>query len=361
MRIAVLHPHTWPEVRRGGERYAHDLMWWLARQGHQVDLVAGAATATVESVDGGRIVRVVHHHRRRLAEHGFTPLDTFGLAVLPWLARHRYDVVHAFVPAAAIAGRLTGQRVVYTALGHPAALADPGRRKDRRLFRWAVTGSALATALSASAAAAAESVTGVRPRVLSPGVRTDVFRADLRPRTGPPRLLFAADGDDPRKRLAIVLTAMRAVLDAHPDAKLLIGAGGRLPDLVDPRVRSATTVLGVGELSDVAGRYQSATVTVLPAVNEAFGLVLVESMAAGTPVVAVRSGSMPEIVTAGTGTIATPDDPAALAAALVDAIALAANPATPAACVERARRWSWDVVGPEHLSAYDEALRQRRR
>src|SRR4051812_41318458 len=107
MRIALLHPHTWPEVRRGGERYAHDLAWWLAARGHEVDLVAGAPSASIETVDGARIVRVKHHHRRRLDARGYTPLDTFGLAVLPWLARHRYDVVHAFVPAAAIAAAFT--------------------------------------------------------------------------------------------------------------------------------------------------------------------------------------------------------------------------------------------------------------
>lgn len=358
MRIAILHPHTWPEVRRGGERYAHDLAWWLASQGHDVDLVAGASTASIETVDGARIVRVKHHHRRRLDARGYTPLDTFGLAVLPWLARHRYDVVHAFVPAAAIAAGLTRQRVVYTALGHPAALEDPSRGKDRRLFRRAMRVARVSTALSTSAATAAESVTGIRPRTLPPGLRLDVFTPELTARRTGPVVLFAADAGDPRKRLDVVLDAMPAVLKACPTARLQIGGPGGLPDSVDPAVRAATDLLGVGGLDEVAARFRSATVTVLPSINEAFGLVLVESLACGTPVVATDSGSMPEIVNTDVGRISAVDDSASLAATIIEVVALAADPATPQHCVDHAQQWSWDVVGPQHLAAYDDARRK---
>lgn len=355
MRIAVLHPHTWPEVRRGGERYAHDLAWWLAAQGHDVDQVAGAESASTEQVDGVRIVRVKHRHPRQLTQRGFTPLDSFGLAVLPWLARHRYDVVHAFVPTAAIAGGLTRQRVVYTALGHPAPLTDPRRSRDRRIFRRALTAAKVSTALSESAAAAAEAVTGIRPRVLAPGLRLDVFTPDLGARTGDPRVLFAADAGDPRKRLDVLLQAMPDVLDAHPKARLQIGGPGALPADIPDRVVAATDALGVGAFGDVARRYREATVSVLPSINEAFGLVLVESMACGTPVVATDSGSMPEIVRPEVGRIAAVDDPAALASAILEVFALAADPATPKRCLDHAQQWSWDVIGPRHLAAYAEA------
>lgn len=360
MRIALLHPHTWPEVRRGGERYAHDLGWWLASQGHEVDLIAGARNATIETIDGVRVVRVKHRHHRRLDSRGYTPLDTFGLAVLPWLARHRYDVVHAFVPAAAIAAAVTRQRVVYTALGHPTGLEQPHRGKDRRLFRRALKVAKVSTALSASAAAAAETVTGVRPRVLPPGLRPDVFTPELAARRTGPSLLFAADAGDPRKRLRVVLEAMPTVLDAYPPARLQIGGPGGPPDSIDGRVHAAIDVLGVGHLDDVAARFRSATLSVLPSVNEAFGLVLVESMACGTPVVATDSGSMPEIVNTDVGRLAAVDDPASLAAAILEVVALAADPATPQRCVAHAAQWSWDAIGPQHLAVYQDVLRTSR-
>jgi phosphatidylinositol alpha-mannosyltransferase len=358
MRLALLHPYSWPEIRRGGERYAHDLAWWLARQGHEVDYITAAEAPAVESADGFRMVRLGRRDRPRLERRGFTPLDTFGLTVTPWITRHRYDVVHAMVPAAAIAATTVRQRVVYTAIGNAAPLLQPGRRKDRAIFRAAVRSARVTTALSASAATAAESVTGTRPRVVHPGLRLDVFTPDLRPRTGAPSLLFAAAVNDPRKRLGLLLDAMPAVLDVLPDTRLMVAGPGELPASIPPRVQSAIDAIGVGGLDDVAHRYREATATILPSVDEAFGLVLAESMACGTPVVAVESGSMPEIVNPGVGALAAPDDPSRLAAAIIEVVRMAADPATPARCAEHAMQWGWDVVGPRHESAYVDAARR---
>jgi glycosyltransferase involved in cell wall biosynthesis len=73
-------------------------------------------------------------------------------------------------------------------------------------------------------------------------------------------------------------------------------------------------------------------------VEEAFGLVLVESLAAATPAMAARSGASPEVLTDDTpGVLFDPDDEAALAAALDEALALARRPGTAAA--SRASAW----------------------
>jgi phosphatidylinositol alpha-mannosyltransferase len=359
MRVALLHPFSWPEVRRGGERYAHDLARWLAQQGHDVDYVTGGTGSSIEIVDGFRRVRLPRRRHPRLEARGVTALDSFGVTVAPWLARHRYDVVHAMVPAAAVMAAVLRQRVVYTAIGHPGPLAEPGRGKDRWLIRRAMRSATVTTVLSASAADATLTLTGTQPLVVPPGVRLDVFTADRRPRQGPPALLFAA-AHDPRKRLDLLLAAMPAVLDELPDARLRIAGPGVVPDSVPEQVRGATDVAGVGAVDDVARAYREATLTVLPAVDEAFGLVLAESMACGTPVVGVESGSMPEIVSPAVGRLATPDDPGALARAIIDVVRMAADPATPAACAEHAAQWGWDVIGPVHESAYRDALRSRR-
>jgi phosphatidylinositol alpha-mannosyltransferase len=361
MRIAVLHPYSWPEVRRGGERYAHDLMWWLAGQGHDVDYVTTTAgRRSVESVADGRIVRLPRRHPDWLARRGVTPLDTFGPTVMPWLTRHRYDVVHAMVPTAAIAAAALGQRTVYTAIGHPAPLRAADRAKDLRMFRRAIRAARVTTVLSESAAAATRDLTGAQPRVLPPGIRPDVFQPNLSPRQGGPTFLFAAAADDPRKRLPVLLDALTLLLDEISEARLVIGGPGELPTPIDRRVRAAITTLGAGTADDVARRYRDATATVLPSVDEAFGLVLVESLACGTPVVAVRSGGPCEIVAPGVGALATPDDPASLATAMAEVAGLAADPQTPARCVARAQQWSWDVIGPAHLSAYLAASSRRR-
>jgi glycosyltransferase involved in cell wall biosynthesis len=356
MKIALLHPFSWPEVRRGGERYAHDLAWWLRRAGHHVDYITGASAKAVHGVDDAQVIRLAHPHPRRLDARGVTRLDSFGVVAMPWLARHRYDVVHAMVPSAAIAACLARQRVVYTAIGHAVTLTDTTRRKDRYLFRRAIRSAAVVTALSASAADAAVAVAGRRPRVLPPGIRLDVFTPELRPRTGPPRLLFAADASDPRKRLTVVLDAMPAVLRAFPDARLVIGGPGALPDSVDPVVRAAVDTPGAGAIDDVPARFRNATLSILPSVNEAFGLVLIESLACGTPVVASDSGGIAEIVDDEVGHLVPPDDADALARAIIDVVIRAADPTTAQRCADHAKRWDWDAIGPLHLAAYRDAI-----
>jgi glycosyltransferase involved in cell wall biosynthesis len=363
-RVALVHPFSWPNVRRGGERYLHDLAWYLTSRGTHVDVVTGGAPGIEQTADG-RLVRL--RQLRRLAVRGLSPTDTFGASALPWLIRHRYDVVHALTPTAALAGVASGQRTVYTVLGHPTAESLHQRKHDARLFRAAVRRVASPLGLSDSAATNVEMLTGVRPRVVPPGVRLAEFPLRDEPRTGPPQVLFPADAGDPRKCLDVLLAAFAIVLDAHPDARLVLGGSGgtanafaTLPPATHDRVRVSTDDVGGGDLVDVPARYGAATVTVLPSVDEAFGLVLVESLATGTPVVATNAGGPAEIVTnERIGRLAQPRDPQSFADAICAVIELAADPATPQICADHARRWDWQQsIGPLHESVYRSVARQ---
>lgn len=361
MRIALVHPFSWPAVRRGGERYLHDLAWYLTSRGAQVDIVVGGKPGLEETADG-RLVRL--RHPKALEVRGLTGSDTFGLPALGWLARHRYDVVHALTPTAALAAVATRQRTVYTALGHPTRQSTSHRRHDLRLFRTTVRRVAAPLALSASAAASITDLTGVEPEVVPPGLRTEKFPLVTAPRTGPVRVLFPAHASDRRKGLDLLLAAFPAVLDRHPGARLQLGGGGdsrwafdRLDAAERDRVVAATDELDAGSLDDLPGRYAAATVTVLPSLDEAFGLVIVESLATGTPVVAMRSGGPTEIVDRpDVGRLATPGEAASLAQAICAVIKLAADAATPGRCALHARRWDWtDAIGPMHERVYEQA------
>jgi glycosyltransferase involved in cell wall biosynthesis len=315
-------------------------------------------------------VRRVHYRLPgRLAHHGTTADDAFAMAIAPTLARRRYDIVHCLTPSPVRTARLTRHRVVFTVLGHLAVSqweAEPARR---RAFGRAIGHADLTAAFSDAAAKRIESVFDTRCATLPIGVRLDDFAPRLDPRIGPPRLLFAGFPAEHRKRLDLALLAMPAVLDRHPDARLLVPGVAEhhthLHELLGAdrdRVLAATDDLGVLAMDAMPAAYQAATLSVLPADDEALGISLVESLAVGTPVVAADDGGMAAIGSnPAVSRLCRPGDAADLGRALNDVIALAAEPTTPAACVLEAQRWSWEVIGPQHVETYQRVITGERR
>jgi phosphatidylinositol alpha-mannosyltransferase len=364
MRIALAHPFVWPEVRRGAERYVDDLAWYLAGRGHHVELVTGTEGPSCTSVRADGVIVQRRHHvgMARLARFGIDRVQSFLATALPALRTGRYDIVHAMVPGASLAATLAGTPVVFTFIGHPTRdqLLSLGAG-ERWLYRRANRTASVTTALSTASARSVAALLSREPEVMAPGVRLDRFPLDGRARSGPPRLLFSAAPDDRRKNLDVLLRAMPSVLDVHPDARLLISGQGDPAWALDSvgaaerdRVRNAIDHLGVGSPEETAGRYSSATLTVLPAANEAFGLALVESLASGTPVVAAGDGGMSDIVDAeGVGRLVRSGAVAELAAALLEVVDVAARPETPSECARHARTWGWEEsIGPRHEALY---------
>jgi len=369
LRIAVVHPFSWPEVRRGGERYLDDLVWYLTEAGHAVDVVTGTTGPSFDAARGG----VTERRRRnvvpaRLSRRNVSPVDTFGWAALRPLLRRRYDVVHALTPSAALAARAAGQRTLYTVLGHPTEEQFGRRPLDRRLVAAAVRRASAVTALSDASARQVGAMFGRPPDVLSPGVRVSRFPPKDGPPPGEARILFSADASDARKGVVLALEAIVELAVRRPGARLALSGTGdhrwALDQLgeVGGRAEAMTDVLGPGVPDDVPRRYREATVTVLPARDEAFGLALVESLASGTPVVCSKDGGMPEIVDDPCiGVTFSPRDAGALAGAIDAAMDLAADPGTPERCTRHARRWDWEtVVGPAHEACYRGLVARRR-
>jgi glycosyltransferase involved in cell wall biosynthesis len=219
-----------------------------------------------------------------------------------------------------------------------------------------VEGSGAVVALSRHAAAAFQRWLGVRARVIHPGVDLDAFRPGGE-RDERPTILCASPLDVPAKRVELLLEALPAVRRSRPDARLLLQRPG------DPRLarhavdRASGVELMAPDPALLAVAYQRAWVTALPSVGEAFGLVLAESLACGTPAVGRRAGGIAEVVDRPeVGRTFAGDDPGEVARALLAALELAEDPATAAACRARAEEFSLQRCVTAYEALYRELL-----
>lgn len=168
---------------------------------------------------------------------------------------------------------------------------------------------------------------------------------------------------EPRKGVLDLLRAAPALLEQRPDARLVIvgedelGASGAYRDEAAALARDlGERVLLTGAVPDANRLMAWFDVLAVPSLVEPFGTVAAEALAAGTPVVATRSGGMAEYVVDGrNGALVDPGDPPALADALgrvlQDAEALGINGR------EDAQRFAGDRVAAAVAGALREALR----
>ena len=154
---------------------------------------------------------------------------------------------------------------------------------------------------------------------------------------------------EPRKNLQTLVEAHRLLGD---DLLLAVAGGegwGDQPELAGPRVRQ----LGFVSDEELARLYRGAAVAVYPSRFEGFGIPVLEAMASGCPVVVSAHPSLDE-ASGDAALRADPDDPAALAAAIVDA--LGRRDELIAKGLAHATTFSWRAVGETFLRGYEEAL-----
>lgn len=152
------------------------------------------------------------------------------------------------------------------------------------------------------------------------GWRARLAEATRRP-PGPPTVLCVARMY-PRKRIVDLLEAVPRLVRRIPD--LVVRIVGRGPEYealrrTQARLSLERHVYFLGDVSarELAVEYASADIFCLPSVQEAFGIVFAEAMAAGLPVVACRAAAVPEVVDDGrTGLLVTPRRPDEIAAAI---------------------------------------------
>ena len=342
--VALLSPAYWPEVRRGGERLAHDLGAGLAARGHGIRLLTSHPGRTTRTTEDG--IEVVRHRRppdTRLTRRGYEDHLTHVPLTYLELRRRPADVAHALHHADAQAAIRTGRPTVWTFLGVPHRKGLANRRLRLHLVRRAAAGSDATLALSEAAARAFRHWLGIDPQVIHPGVDLAAFTPGGA-RAEELTVLCPAALGAPFKRPALLAAAFRALRAERPTARLVVQRGGPLDAEpgVEPRDLDAQGALLTA--------YREAHVTALASEGEAFGLVLAESLACGTPAVASDDASGPEVI-GDAGATFSGDDPQALAHAILDAATV-----DPRICREQAERFSLDRCVEAHERLYRSVL-----
>lgn len=320
------------DVTGGAERQACLLAGRLARRGLRVEVAS-----------------VVHPARLRAAPGHLRPTGV-PITRLPWLGldaslpvwlrtRGPWDVLYAVgATLGAVAARVApvvGTSVVckLACAGPPGDLAEvaswPPAVRDAALAGLAsgrvvtITDELAAEARAAGLPEAclvairngvdAQAIAGAAPVPPpgGPGLRAPIVLAPI---------VLAIGRLDPQKGFDVLLAAWPRVVAAHPAARLHLVGEGPARGALEAQARGLAGVELLGRRDDVPGRLRGATVVALPSRAEGLSNVLLEALSAGAPVVASRIPSVVEVTGEDAALLVPPDEPAALAAALVHAL-----------------------------------------
>jgi glycosyltransferase involved in cell wall biosynthesis len=216
------------------------------------------------------------------------PVASYGYGAA--LSRRSYGCWLATSAASEWAARragLDGLRRAAHALNAPVEHRLERETLRRARILWAISPAA-AQALAEAARISQEHVRVVRIPVdaqrFSP-VPDDEWKRRLEQ----PRLVFVGRASDPRKNVALLLDAFARLRTRLPQVRLsLVGAPPAQP------VPDGVEVLG--EVQSVAEPLRSATLFVLPSLQEGFGLVVAEALASGVPAIVTPSGGPEELI-----------------------------------------------------------------
>ena len=317
----------------------------LTRLGHRVTVLAPGPTGGL-----GRTIPIpVNGSIARMAPHPAGALRTRRA-----LTRSRFDVVHLHEP---LAPSITIPALLLHSAPTVATFHAAGERTPYRWF--GAPARRLARRIDASVAvsdAAAELVhrhLGVACTVLFNGIDLERFvpgRRDRRSRT----VLFLGRHET-RKGLDVLLEAMAMLPE---DVSVLIGGTGPDSRRLQDRYRGDPRVVWLGQVSEATKLelLQRSSVLCAPSHHgESFGVVLLEAMAAGLPVVASDLPGYRALSNNGTAVqLVSPGDPAALARELIRVLSddhLAESLRT--AGLHQARRFSLDALAERYVEIYE--------
>jgi phosphatidyl-myo-inositol alpha-mannosyltransferase len=362
MRIGIVCPYSW-DIPGGVSAHVADLAETLIRMGHFVSVLAPAEfdellPAYVVSTGKPRAVK----YNGSVARLSFGPIA--ARKVSKWIEEGEFDVLHVHEPLAPSLSVLA----CWAAKGPIVATWHSSMDKSRMILTLSKLAQTAMEKISARIAVSEAARTtlikhvGGDALVIPNGVDVAAF-SNAKPMFGWPgenqSIVFLGRGDEPRKGLSVLVAAYPEIRRRHPKVRLLIAGPGKPEDtlkLLSREDRESVTVLGMVAPQDKASVLASGTVYVAPNTGgESFGIVLLEAMASGTPVVASDLEAFQRVLNNGKGGITFENENSDVLAQVVSDLL-----SNPTQCAElsaqgklRAAEFDWAVVAKRIVDVYE--------
>jgi phosphatidylinositol alpha-mannosyltransferase len=364
VRIGIVCPYSF-DVPGGVQFHVRDLAEYFLGEGHHASVLAPADDDTplpsyVESV--GRAVPV--RYNGSVARLTFGPLTASRVG--RWLERGDFDVVHIHepvTPSISVLALWAAEGPV-VATFHTSNLRSRAMQAAYPLLRPSLEKISGRIAVSEDARRTVTTHLGGDAVVIPNGV--NVARFAMAPQVpqwsgspDAPTIAFLGRIDEPRKGLPVLAAAMPSVLARHPGARLLVAGPGdseSARERLEPDVAKATEFLGAVSDDDKASLLRSVDLYVAPHTGgESFGIVLVEAMSAGAPVVASDLPAFMRVLDGGrAGATFRNEDSADLAHHVLELLAdVEGRRQLQETGRRRANIFDWSVVAEDVMAVYE--------
>lgn len=362
MRIGLVCPYAW-DVPGGVQAHVRDLASQLRLRGHDVSVLAPAEDDDDLPdfvVSAGRPVSIPYNGS--IAKLMLGPVS--ATRVRRWIKHGGFDVVHAHEPAAPSVSMVA----CWFARGPLVVTHHTSTEKSRAMTAFepalatAMEKASIRIAVSEAARTTVEEHLGRTAVIVPNGVDVDVFSSaqPLPPNPeGRSRIVFLGRIDEQRKGLAVLLEAMEilAAKDIRPEL-MVAGPGDSAAVIKDLHDTIAGQVEVLGAVSEEHKRslLKSADIFVAPNLGgESFGIILIEAMAAGAPVLASDLDAFATVLQQGeAGWLFPVGDAAALA---VEIESLLVDPTLRAELAARGRKraddYDWPAITDQIVAIYE--------
>jgi glycosyltransferase involved in cell wall biosynthesis len=162
------------------------------------------------------------------------------------------------------------------------------------------------------------------------------------------------------KNILTLIDSMPQILKQYPNTKFILIGSGDLYNQALSKIQGyeiERQVILIKNVPNIADYYCASDIFVLPSINEMFGIVLLEAMASGLPIVASNGGAIPEVIE-NAGVLFNPDSSDELASAIIKVIcdkSLASKLRKMGKDI--VNRYTWKSASRRYLEKYNRLIR----